>query len=293
MIGLALIQERIMKKAFTLIELLVVIAIIAILAAILFPVFAQAKFAAKKTASLSGLKQVALGLQMYSNDFDDTAVPDYGYADGSIAGDTDLYHYNNTWVGRTFPYVKNNAIYFDKAFSEINDYKKLYQDPYYPTSFYTYSWAWVTTFSLNVDGYSHSYSGNGYCGETGSSGNYRSLTSFQDPAQRLAVTPTRYGAITNWSWVRFQAVDASWPTFDAYASTFSWYQLVSDARKQYNVKFIGAYADGHAGNYGPEKFVKYYSQNPSASEATTRAQWCTQMTNRNLFTFWGDAYNDN
>ena len=60
-----------MKKAFTLIELLVVIAIIAILAAILFPVFAQAKLAAKKTADLSNVKQISLGAIMYSGDADD------------------------------------------------------------------------------------------------------------------------------------------------------------------------------------------------------------------------------
>jgi len=60
-----------MKRAFTLIELLVVIAIIAILAAILFPVFAQAKEAAKKTTCLSNTKQMALGIYMYSNDNDD------------------------------------------------------------------------------------------------------------------------------------------------------------------------------------------------------------------------------
>ncbi|MHB8636853.1 MAG: prepilin-type N-terminal cleavage/methylation domain-containing protein [Fimbriimonadaceae bacterium] len=59
------------KKAFTLIELLVVIAIIAILAAILFPVFAQAKLQAKTIAGLSNLKQLALGNQMYYNDNDD------------------------------------------------------------------------------------------------------------------------------------------------------------------------------------------------------------------------------
>ena len=60
-----------MKKAFTLIELLVVIAIIAILAAILFPVFAQAKLAAKKTSSISNSKQMNLGIFMYSGDNDD------------------------------------------------------------------------------------------------------------------------------------------------------------------------------------------------------------------------------
>jgi len=60
-----------MKKAFTLIELLVVIAIIAILAAILFPVFAQAKVAAKKTSGLSNVKQLAVGVQIYMGDYDD------------------------------------------------------------------------------------------------------------------------------------------------------------------------------------------------------------------------------
>ncbi len=59
------------RKAFTLIELLVVIAIIAILAAILFPVFAQAKLAAKKTSDLSNLKQIGLSQQMYAIDSDD------------------------------------------------------------------------------------------------------------------------------------------------------------------------------------------------------------------------------
>lgn len=61
-----------MKRAFTLIELLVVIAIIAILAAILFPVFAQAKLAAKKTTDLSNLKQIGLASIMYIADYDDT-----------------------------------------------------------------------------------------------------------------------------------------------------------------------------------------------------------------------------
>ena len=59
------------NNAFTLIELLVVIAIIAILAAILFPVFAQAKEAAKRTACLSNAKQIALSQKMYSGDNDD------------------------------------------------------------------------------------------------------------------------------------------------------------------------------------------------------------------------------
>jgi prepilin-type N-terminal cleavage/methylation domain-containing protein/prepilin-type processing-associated H-X9-DG protein len=62
------------NRAFTLIELLVVIAIIAILAAILFPVFAQAKLAAKKTQDLSNIKNIGLAQLMYSGDYDDVFV---------------------------------------------------------------------------------------------------------------------------------------------------------------------------------------------------------------------------
>jgi prepilin-type N-terminal cleavage/methylation domain-containing protein len=67
-----------MKRAFTLIELLVVIAIIAILAAILFPVFAQAKEAAKKTATLAQYKQVGTGAQIYIADYDDVFPLSFG-----------------------------------------------------------------------------------------------------------------------------------------------------------------------------------------------------------------------
>ena len=79
-----------MRKAFTLIELLVVIAIIAILAAILFPVFAQAKEAAKKTQDLSNVKQLATGTQVYLGDSDDM-VPvvhncDTGLSGGRVTG---------------------------------------------------------------------------------------------------------------------------------------------------------------------------------------------------------------
>ncbi|RYG41055.1 prepilin-type N-terminal cleavage/methylation domain-containing protein [bacterium] len=64
-------MSRSSSRAFTLIELLVVIAIIAILAAILFPVFAQAKEAAKKTSCLSNVKQIGLGATLYLGDYDD------------------------------------------------------------------------------------------------------------------------------------------------------------------------------------------------------------------------------
>lgn len=108
------------KRAFTLIELLVVIAIIAILAAILFPVFAQAKEAAKKTQSVSNLKQIGLAWLMYGSDYDDTlmrvAVPGPGpgkvtYWWGSFDG-TGL----REEEGLLYPYTRGKGIQFDPSF---------------------------------------------------------------------------------------------------------------------------------------------------------------------------------
>ncbi|AIE85499.1 DUF1559 domain-containing protein [Fimbriimonas ginsengisoli] len=95
------------KLAFTLIELLVVIAIIAILAAILFPVFAQAKEAAKSTACLSNSKQLALGLTLYANDEEDRlpAATEHGGGDGTgeLTG--------QTWLDTVQPYIKARLLY--------------------------------------------------------------------------------------------------------------------------------------------------------------------------------------
>ena len=64
------------RAAFTLIELLVVIAIIALLAAILFPVFAQASEKARQATCMSNLQQIGLGTLMYVQDFDETVYPE-------------------------------------------------------------------------------------------------------------------------------------------------------------------------------------------------------------------------
>ncbi len=116
-----------MKKAFTLIELLVVIAIIAILAAILFPVFAQAKTAAKKTAAISNQKQISLGLVMYVDANDDqyprrrgceagtslnSALNDGGAARcGGARGFGDSMTWQ-TWQKYVLPYTKSVQIFF-------------------------------------------------------------------------------------------------------------------------------------------------------------------------------------
>lgn len=100
------------RRAFTLIELLVVIAIIAILAAILFPVFAQAKLAAKKSASVSNMKQLSLGLIMYGNDAEDV----FPYANPIKDDATGQWEdpggwWGPGWVFKTQPYIKNYGIF--------------------------------------------------------------------------------------------------------------------------------------------------------------------------------------
>jgi prepilin-type N-terminal cleavage/methylation domain-containing protein/prepilin-type processing-associated H-X9-DG protein len=94
-------MRRIARRGFTLIELLVVIAIIAILAAILFPVFAQARAMARKASCQSNFKQAALATLMYAQDYDETMVPlMYGCCAYNANADY-------TWVELVKPYSKN------------------------------------------------------------------------------------------------------------------------------------------------------------------------------------------
>ena len=96
-----------MRKGFTLIELLVVIAIIAILAAILFPVFARAREKARQSSCLSNVKQLALATLMYCQDYDEM-IPyddlDYDGSGDEAAGD-------GTWRGMIRPYCKNSQLF--------------------------------------------------------------------------------------------------------------------------------------------------------------------------------------
>jgi prepilin-type N-terminal cleavage/methylation domain-containing protein len=115
------------QRGFTLIELLVVIAIIAILAAILFPVFAKAREQARKTACISNVKQLGLASLMYAQDYDEMwpcmhtqdarAVPNDVYSEvynGHYWASTPAevtYVLNHSYMAQFMPYVKSNALF--------------------------------------------------------------------------------------------------------------------------------------------------------------------------------------
>lgn len=136
-----------MKRAFTLIELLVVIAIIAILAAILFPVFAQAKTAAKKASAISNQKQIGTAMQIYMADFDDmfprqddctpassslnTALNSQPFnATGNGCVGPRYYFRNNhySWQRWLMPYTKNSQIFFHPGRQRLDNLGQWSQD---------------------------------------------------------------------------------------------------------------------------------------------------------------------
>lgn len=191
------VGDAIMKRAFTLIELLVVIAIIAILAAILFPVFAQAKAAAKKISALSGMKQTATAIQIYLPDNDDVYPMGFGACwwqplDGG-------------WAQDTKPYIKNLPILRDPSdsLSKAGWQGWLQTNPDgVPISF-------VANGTIRWDGSANSLFGvMGMVQGTGSSGNRCGATAWmgRDTTNSTAVTnvaetialTARYGSQIAW-----------------------------------------------------------------------------------------------
>ncbi len=136
------------RRGFTLIELLVVIAIIAILAAILFPVFARAREKARQSSCLSNMKQLGLSIQMYVQDYDERL---FQYHDGT-----------RYWPAFVVPYMKNSQIMWCPSNPATQG--SLSGD-YYSVTRYNYN-CW-------------------YCGRNGGTGSGSSLASFQSPAETI------------------------------------------------------------------------------------------------------------
>jgi prepilin-type N-terminal cleavage/methylation domain-containing protein len=162
------------RRAFTLIELLVVIAVIAILAAILFPVFAQAKEAARKTTCLSNLRQFGVAMSLYLGDYED------GYPNRD-----DPYLYQ----GRAFrwplmPYLGINQKQKEKSLNSVNGNPAILLCPSDRVSNGTY------------DGTSYNYAAAFYHSpEQVAAMRIKSLY-FASPAERICVTQS-HGAVTD------------------------------------------------------------------------------------------------
>ena len=214
------------RSAFTLIELLVVIAIIAILAAILFPVFAQAKRAAKSAAAISNQKQLGLAFQMYSNDYDDITV---------LHESSD----NIVLQQRLYPYIKNRDIFWDPAQARPSDSDLGFTGF---SGYYWGDWTWWHNLSVNGPGLLGYWTWPNGVGQF----NYtRSLSSQENIAERSAFMTTTYPGYPEWGWYQYINYSAIAPNYTD-ANDF-WANQCYAARTRHNDGNIVAYADGHAG----------------------------------------------
>jgi prepilin-type N-terminal cleavage/methylation domain-containing protein len=171
-------------RAFTLIELLVVIAIIAILAAILFPVFAQAKTAAKKTVALSNAKQIATANMLYMGDYDDALIKEFfGFPSDCSSWPSTGYSYYG-WRHAMQPYLKSNGLLTDATNPFAGE--SYWVDQYTDAAGKTFKYS--TNFAVNNDliGFA-----NGRCAGPWTPEGLSSLSQVDEPAGTIIIIPNR------------------------------------------------------------------------------------------------------
>ncbi len=223
-------------KAFTLIELLVVIAIIAILAAILFPVFAQAKAAAKTTQALSNMKQLGTGNFLYSGDNDDVRVLPKAFVNDP-AGGGDEY----SWKQLISPYVKSTALFSDPV-NPIAKFPDFHSDPAMRAVF-----GWKTTNLPATMRFNRGYNLANIWGSSWfADNNAVSLTSFSEPANVYSLIESKsvwpeIGTYAGW----IENVDSDYGWFGP-AAPVTGTKWMWSSEKWDGKAFTAAYWDGHA-----------------------------------------------
>ena len=277
------------RRAFTLIELLVVIAIIAILAAILFPVFAQAKMAAKKTVALSNAKQAATANLMYMGDYDDALVKEYfGFPAapscdwGSMSWGTPGLFYS--WRYALQPYSKSVGLLADPT------------NPFQQEPYWTVAWDgqggqpnkfMPSNFAVNnsLIGFA-----NGPCGGPYTPSGQSSLDAVDQPADTIIMTPNR----SQWNDLKWHfgaygfpggvadANDTGWCITAQGASTPTCPAVGNGPIHAVGKQIAFVWADGHAKSkpYAQtlmtqdathDNWASSMSQNPSTGQAWTQA----------------------
>lgn len=114
------------KNAFTLIELLVVMAIIALLAAILFPVFSRARENARRSSCQSNLKQIGLGMLQYSQDYDERLPFFYYGPNGDATDPSSVAAARYKWMDAVYPYIKSEQVFTCPSDVSSNTYRYIY-----------------------------------------------------------------------------------------------------------------------------------------------------------------------
>lgn len=220
------------RKGFTLIELLVVIAIIAILAAILFPVFAQARERARAISCLSNTKQIGLAEMMYLQDYDEVFWSDPWPGSGQFGIPNPANNGTTFWSDLLQPYIKNTGVFSCPSNSDTLLDTAFYVPPAVPQG------------SKNYYRVTYGYGENGPHGDQ-FRGPY-ALAELQKPAQIALIGD----AITAWNYLNCQPDPDKQSNPAATRGTYYWTRGIDDwafygkPRHFDGINFV--YADGHS-----------------------------------------------